>query len=70
MCRLLPSIRFFLTAAACHGCGHISCALTVWVHEYPDGRLAIFHGPHRLADYDPRERCGTMLNWLPEPFLC
>jgi hypothetical protein len=25
----------------------------VRVHEYPDGRLAIFHGPHRLADYDP-----------------
>jgi transposase len=24
------------------------------VHEYPDGRLAIFHGPHRLADYDPQ----------------
>jgi hypothetical protein len=26
---------------------------TVSVHEYPDGRLAVFHGPHRLADYDP-----------------
>ena len=25
----------------------------VRVHEYPDARLAIFHGPHRLADYDP-----------------
>jgi transposase len=25
----------------------------VRVHEYPDGRLAIFHGPHRLADYRP-----------------
>jgi transposase len=25
---------------------------TVRVHQYPDGRLAIFHGPHRLADYD------------------
>jgi hypothetical protein len=25
----------------------------VRVHEYPDGCLAIFHGPHRLADYDP-----------------
>lgn len=24
----------------------------VRVHEYPDGRLAIFYGPHRLADYD------------------
>ena len=26
---------------------------TVRVHEYPNGRLAVFHGPHRLADYDP-----------------
>jgi hypothetical protein len=26
----------------------------VRVHEHPDGRLAIFHGPHRLADYAPR----------------
>ncbi len=26
----------------------------VRVHEYPDGHLAIFHGPHRLADYDPQ----------------
>ena len=25
---------------------------TVRVHEYPDRRLAVFHGPHRLADYD------------------
>jgi transposase len=25
---------------------------TVRVHEYPDGRLAVFWGPHRLADYD------------------
>jgi transposase len=30
---------------------------TVRVHEYPDGRLAVFHGPHRLADYDPE---GTL----------
>ncbi len=27
---------------------------TVRVHEYPDGRLAVFHGPHRLANYDPQ----------------
>jgi hypothetical protein len=26
---------------------------SVRVHEYPDGRLAIFHGPRRLADYEP-----------------
>ena len=24
---------------------------TVRVHEYPDGAIAVFHGPHRLADY-------------------
>lgn len=24
---------------------------TVRVHQYPDGRLALFHGPRRLADY-------------------
>jgi transposase len=27
---------------------------TVRIHEYPDGRLTVFHGPHRLADYDPQ----------------
>ena len=26
---------------------------TARVHEYPDGQLAIFHGPHRLAEYGP-----------------
>jgi hypothetical protein len=26
----------------------------VRVHEYPDGHLATFHRPHRLADYDPQ----------------
>jgi transposase len=25
---------------------------TVRVHEYPDGRLAVYWGPHRLADYE------------------
>jgi transposase len=25
---------------------------TVRVHEYPDGELAVYWGPHRLADYD------------------
>ncbi len=28
----------------------------VRVHEYPDGRLAVFWGPHRLADYDAEGR--------------
>lgn len=32
---------------------------TVRVHEYPDGRLSIFWGPHRLADYDAD---GTISN--------
>ena len=32
---------------------------TVRVHEYPDGRLAIFHGPLRLADY---ELDGTLVD--------
>jgi hypothetical protein len=30
----------------------------VRVHEYPDGNLAVFWGPHRLADYDAR---GTII---------
>ena len=25
----------------------------VRAHRYPDGRIALFHGPRRLADYDP-----------------
>jgi hypothetical protein len=32
---------------------------SVRVHEYPDGRLAIFHGPRRLADYEPD---GTLID--------
>ena len=40
---------------------------TVRVHEYPDGQLAVYWGPHRLADYAPgrhldaaaaKHRCG------------
>jgi len=30
----------------------------VRVHEYPNGQLAVFHGPHRLADYGPD---GTLI---------
>jgi transposase len=26
---------------------------TVRIHEYPDGALAVFHGPRKLADYNP-----------------
>jgi hypothetical protein len=32
-------------------CARILCAPRC-AHEYPDGRLAIFHGPHRLAGHD------------------
>lgn len=28
----------------------------VRVHRYPDGRLAVFHGPRKLADYDAQGR--------------
>jgi transposase len=28
--------------------------VTVRVHEYPDGRLAVLWGPHRLGEYDAR----------------
>jgi transposase len=35
---------------------------TVRVHEYPDGQLAVFWGPHRLADYAAD---GTLIQ--PEP---
>ena len=28
---------------------------TVRVHEYPDGRLAIFDGPRCLARFDPKD---------------
>jgi hypothetical protein len=29
---------------------------SVCVHEYPDGTIAVFLGPHRLADYDASGR--------------
>ena len=31
---------------------------TVEIHDYPDGALAVFWGPHRLADYDAK---GTLM---------
>jgi transposase len=33
---------------------------TVRVHQYPDDTLAVFLGPHRLADYDPH---GTYIEF-------
>ncbi len=35
----------------------------VRVHRYPDGRLAVFHGPRRLADY---ECDGTVVSDAPD----
>ena len=35
----------------------------VRVHEYPDGELAVFWGPHRLADYDAS---GVMVRSAPQ----
>ena len=32
----------------------------VMVHRYSDGSLAVFHGPRKLADYDPRGRLKQM----------
>ncbi|BCR05370.1 hypothetical protein DESUT3_24390 [Desulfuromonas versatilis] len=34
-----------------HRCNYINAK--VRVHRYPDGSLAIFHGPRRLANYHP-----------------
>lgn len=36
---------------------------TVRVHEYPDGAIAVFLGPHRLADYDPE---GAILSTVEQ----
>jgi len=32
----------------------------VLVHRYPDGSLAIFHGPRKLADYNPQGKLKMM----------
>ena len=36
---------------------------SVRVHEYPDGTLAVFHGPRRLARYSAS---GTLLDELDQ----
>jgi hypothetical protein len=38
----------------------------VRVHEYPDGALAVYWGPHRLADYDA---AGTLVVSVPRVAL-
>jgi hypothetical protein len=32
-----------------HRCHYVKAK--VEVHRYPDGRMAVFHGPRKLADY-------------------
>ena len=34
----------------------------VWVHEYPDGGLAVFHGPRCLANYDAKGKAKQEKN--------
>jgi hypothetical protein len=34
-----------------HRCNYIT--VKVRVHRYPDGSLAVFHGPRKLANYHP-----------------
>ena len=43
-----------------HRCHYVKTK--VRVHLYPDGRLAIFHGPRKLADYSAT---GALLEGLP-----
>ncbi len=40
--------------AAEHRCHFVKAK--VRVHRYPEGRLAVFHGPRRLASYDAKGR--------------
>jgi hypothetical protein len=39
----------------------------VRVHEYPDGRLAVFWGPHRLPITMPPAGRSSIMRWPPEP---
>ena len=49
-CVSLQGKRLQIPAQA-HRCHFIKAR--VRVHRYPDGRMAVFHGPRRLADYEP-----------------
>ena len=40
--------------AAEHRCHFVKTK--VRVHRYPEGRMAVFHGPRRLANYSPEGR--------------
>ena len=39
--------------AQTYRCHFIKVRVRVRVHRYPDGRMAVFHGPRKLADYEP-----------------
>ena len=39
---------------------------SVRLHEYPDGAVALFWGPHRIADFPPL-RGGTPMTWRRDP---
>ena len=41
-----------------HRCNYIKAR--VQVHRYLDGSLAIFHGPRRLANYNPQGKLLTL----------
>ena len=49
--------RALEAAAACRSrrarSGRTSSRATVRLHEYPDGAVALFWGPHRIADFPP-----------------
>jgi hypothetical protein len=47
------------TASASASCFAVFVRAVVRVHEYPDGTIAVFLGPHRLADYGPDGTIAT-----------
>ena len=57
-CVSLQGMRLQIPAQA-YRCHFIKAR--VRVHRYPDGRMAVFHGPRRLADYEPDG------SWVGEP---
>lgn len=42
-----------------HRCHYVK--VRVKVHRYPDGGLALFHGPRKLASYTPENKLITEL---------
>lgn len=52
----------FAVAAEPEGSGFVADPAGLWVHEDPDGRIAVFLGPHRLAEYDAAGAVQTTLD--------